>query len=47
VVDTSTLYTDSSVTNGSVYCYATTAVDTSNIESGYSNVVSNVQIPAQ
>ena len=47
VVDTSTLYTDSSVTNGSVYCYATTAVDTSNVESGYSNVVSNVQIPAQ
>jgi Abnormal spindle-like microcephaly-assoc'd, ASPM-SPD-2-Hydin/Cep192 domain 4/HYDIN/CFA65/VesB-like, Ig-like domain len=47
VVDTSTLYTDSSVTNGSVYCYATTAVDTSNVESGYSNVVSNVQIPTQ
>ena len=45
VLDTSTLYTDSSVANGSVYCYATTAVDTSNVESGYSNIVSNVQIP--
>ena len=46
VLDTSTLYTDSSVTNGSAYCYATTAVE-SNVESGYSNIVSNVQIPAQ
>jgi hypothetical protein len=46
LLDTSTLYTDSSVTNGSVYCYATTAVE-SNVESGYSNIVSNVQIPAQ
>jgi hypothetical protein len=46
-LDTSTLYTDSSVVNGTSYCYATTAVDTSNQESGYSNVVSNVQIPAQ
>jgi len=45
VLDTSTLYTDSSVTNGSVYCYATTAVDSSNVESAYSNIVSNVQIP--
>jgi len=47
VLNTSTLYTDSSVTNGSVYCFATTAVDTSNVESGHSNIVSNVQIPAQ
>lgn len=47
VLDTTTLYTDSSVTNGSVYCYATTAVDTSNLESGYSNIVSNLAIPAQ
>jgi hypothetical protein len=46
-LDTSTLYTDSSVVNGTSYCYATTGVDTSNQESGYSNVVSNVQIPAQ
>ena len=45
VPDTGTLYTDFSVTNGSVYCYATTAVDTSNVESAYSNIVSNVQIP--
>jgi hypothetical protein len=41
----STLYTDSSVVNGTSYCYATTAVDLSNAESGYSNIVSNVQIP--
>jgi len=47
VLDTSTAYTDSSVINGSIYCYATTAVDASNAESGYSNIVSNVQIPAQ
>jgi len=47
VLDTSTLYTDPSVTNGSAYCYATTAVDSSNVESGYSNIVSNLQIPAQ
>ena len=46
-LDTSTLYTDSTVVNSTSYCYATTAVDTSNQESGYSNVVSNVQIPAQ
>lgn len=47
LLDTGTLYTDSLVTNGSAYCYATTAVDSSNVESGYSNIVSNVQIPAQ
>ena len=47
VLDTSTLYTDSSVTNGNAYCYATTAVNTSSEESGYSNIVSDVQIPAQ
>jgi len=45
VLDTTTLYTDSSVANGSSYCYATTAVDSSNQESGYSNIVSNVRIP--
>jgi len=44
---TSTLYTDSTVADGTSYCYATTAVDTSNQESAYSNIVSNVQIPAQ
>lgn len=47
LLDTGTLYTDSSVKNATSYCYATTAVDTSNVESGYSNIVSNVQIPVQ
>jgi hypothetical protein len=45
-LNTSTLYTDASVTDGTSYCYAATAVNSSNEESGYSNVVSNVQIPA-
>lgn len=45
-LDTSTLYTDSVVVDGTSYCYATTAVNSSNEESGYSNIVSNVQIPA-
>jgi len=45
-VITSTWYTDSEVTDGESYCYATTAVDTSNRESGYSNIVVDVQIPA-
>ncbi len=45
LLNTGTLYTDSSVTNSTNYCYATTAVDSSNQESGYSNVVSDVQIP--
>jgi len=45
LLDTSTLYTDSSVVNGTSYCYASTAVNSSNEESGYSNIVSNVQIP--
>jgi hypothetical protein len=44
-LDTSTTYTDSSVTDGTNYCYATTAVNSSNEESGYSNIVSDVQIP--
>jgi hypothetical protein len=44
-LDTLTTYTDSAVNNGTNYCYATTAVDSSNAESGYSNIVSNVQIP--
>ena len=38
-------YTDSVVTDGTDYCYAATAVNTSNEESGYSNVDSDVQIP--
>lgn len=40
-------YTDSDVTNGMSYCYATTAVDISNNESEYSNIVSNITVPAQ
>ena len=43
---TSTSYTDSEVTSSTSYCYATTTVNTSNDESSYSNIVSNVQIPA-
>jgi len=46
-LDANTVYTDSNVVNGTSYCYATTAVDTSSQESAYSNIVSNVQIPAQ
>ncbi len=42
---TVTSYTDSSVTDGTNYCYATTAMNSSNEESGYSNIVSDVQIP--
>jgi fibronectin type 3 domain-containing protein len=42
---TSTVYTDSTVANSTSYCYATTAVDTSNNESSDSNIVSNVAIP--
>jgi fibronectin type 3 domain-containing protein len=45
-LNTTTLYADASVVDGTSYCYATTAVDSSNEESSYSNVVSNVQIPA-
>jgi hypothetical protein len=39
-----TTYTDNAVTDGTTYCYATTAVDPSG-ESGYSNVV-QAMIPA-
>jgi hypothetical protein len=45
VINTTTLYTDSTVANSTSYCYAATAVNTSSQESGYSNIVSNVQIP--
>jgi len=45
-LNTGTLYTDSAVIDGAAYCYATTAVNTSNEESAYSNIVSNVQVPA-
>jgi fibronectin type 3 domain-containing protein len=42
---TDTTYSDSQVSRGSSYCYATTAVSTNNQESAYSNIVLNVQIP--
>jgi hypothetical protein len=45
-LNTSTLYTDIVVVDGTSYCYATTAVNSSNEESGYSNITSNVEIPA-
>jgi hypothetical protein len=45
-LNTGTLYTDSTVTDGASYCYAATTVNSSNGESGYSNIVSNLQIPA-
>jgi Abnormal spindle-like microcephaly-assoc'd, ASPM-SPD-2-Hydin/Protein of unknown function (DUF1573) len=45
-LNTGTLYTDPVVVDGKAYCYATTAVNSSNEESSYSNIVSNVQIPA-
>jgi fibronectin type 3 domain-containing protein len=41
----STMYTDTSVANGQTYCYATTAVDSSAVESGYSNIA-QVVIPS-
>jgi hypothetical protein len=44
-LNTTTLYADSSVTDGTSYCYATTAVNSSSEESGYSNIASPVQIP--
>ncbi|HEY7352290.1 MAG TPA: choice-of-anchor D domain-containing protein [Terriglobales bacterium] len=45
VLDTTTVYTDSTVANSTAYCYATTAVDSSSQESSYSNIVSNIAIP--
>src|ERR1700730_8753398 len=46
VLNTTTLYTNSAVVDGTSYCYAAAAVDSSNQESAYSNIASNVQIPA-
>jgi len=37
-LETSTQYTDTSVVSGASYCYAVTAVSTSNQESDYSNI---------
>jgi hypothetical protein len=45
VLNTGTLYTDSAVASGTTYCYTATAVNTSNEESSYSNIASNIQIP--
>jgi chitinase len=47
VLNTSTQYADSDAMAGTSYCYATTAVNAGNRESRYSNIVSDVQIPAQ
>jgi fibronectin type 3 domain-containing protein len=44
-LNTVTSYVDTSVADGTNYCYATTAVNSSDEESGYSNIVSNVQVP--
>ncbi|MFZ0277074.1 MAG: fibronectin type III domain-containing protein [Candidatus Sulfotelmatobacter sp.] len=45
MLNASTLYTDSEVTDGASYCYAATTVSTRNEESGYSNIAVDVQIP--
>ena len=45
VLNTSTLYTDWAVVAGTSYCYAATAVNTSNEESDFSNIVSKIKIP--
>jgi hypothetical protein len=45
-LDAGLTYSDTVVVDGTHYCYATTAVNTSNEESGYSNIVPNVEIPA-
>jgi hypothetical protein len=41
-LNATTTYTDTSVAGGQTYCYATTAVDSSGVESGYSNAVEAV-----
>ena len=41
-LETATVYTDGSVVSGQIYYYATTAVDSSGAESGYSNVAQAV-----
>lgn len=46
VLNTTTLYSDATVADGTSYCYAATAVDANNEESGYSNIVSNLTIPS-
>jgi fibronectin type 3 domain-containing protein len=41
-LETATVYTDGTVVSGQTYYYATTAVDSSGTESGYSNVAQAV-----
>jgi hypothetical protein len=45
VLNASTLYTDSTVTDGLTYYYVTTAVDSTNVESAYSNQTTAVIPP--
>ncbi len=42
-----TTYTDSTVASNASYCYTTTAVNGKKEESGFSEIISNVQIPAE
>ena len=42
VLNATTTYTDTSVMNSRTYCYVTTAVDSNNTESGYSNIAQAV-----
>jgi hypothetical protein len=41
-----TIYPDSAVASGAAYCYATTAGNAKKQESGFSEVVLEVEIPA-
>jgi hypothetical protein len=41
-LEPATVYTDNTVVSGQTYYYATTAVDSNNLESGYSNVAQAV-----
>ena len=45
VLDASTLYTDTTVADGTTYYYVTTSVDSSNVESSYSNQTTAVIPP--
>jgi fibronectin type 3 domain-containing protein len=42
-----TTYADSAVANNASYCYTTTAVNAKKEESGFSEIIPNVQIPAE
>jgi hypothetical protein len=44
-LNASTLYADNKVVEGTSYCYATTTVNSSNEQSAYSNIVSDIQVP--